>query len=250
MIDGDILTYRMGFAADAQAKRDAGDDWHSLEYLDWALHLIDNVIGDITTTFQGDNTMWLYLSGKTNFRDDVAKLLPYKGNRDPANKPKYYKELREYMVERYGAIMSEGEEADDLLGIHQFSQPNKSTVICTIDKDLNMIPGYHFNFAKGELFDIKLPEADIFFFRQVLTGDATDNIPGIRGTGPKTAEKLIGNGCSAEDAYAIIGRAYKASYKDTASEAVSEIARLLWIRRQKEEVCPHAERLAAACLNG
>jgi 5'-3' exonuclease len=113
-----------------------------------------------------------------------------------------------------------------------------------------MIPGYHFNFAKGEMFDIKLPEADIFFFRQVLTGDATDNIPGIRGTGPKTAEKLIPDGCSAEEAYSIIGRAYQSSYKDTASEAVSEIARLLWIRRQKEEVCPHAERLAAACLSG
>lgn len=232
LVDGDILTYRLGYAADAGAKKDSPEGWMELDYLDWALHLVDNQMQAILDQFGGQGTSYLYLSGKTNFRDDIATLAPYKGNRDPNKKPKYYKELREYMAQEWGAEVTEGIEADDALGTKQFSHPDKSTVICTIDKDLNMIPGYHFNFVKGEFYDTKLMDANMFFLRQMLVGDSTDNIPGIRGIADKTARKLIPDGSTEEFALRCIGEQYRKCYKETAQEAAEEIARLLWIRRK------------------
>ena len=248
LIDGDILTYRLGFAADAGAKKESPEEWKSLDYLEWALHLVDNQMQSILDMFGGKGTSWLYLSGKDNYRFDVAKMKPYKGNRDPNNKPKYYQELRDYMTQEWGAVMSQGIEADDCLGIQQFSCNDKSTVICTIDKDLNMIPGYHFNFVKGEFYDVKIKDADIFFLRQMLTGDSTDNIPGIRGVGPKTSFKLVPEGTDAETAIQTVAEAYRQCYKDQASEAAEEIARLLWIQRKENERPKFLDEIQAAIV--
>lgn len=241
LIDGDILTYRLGFAADAQAKRDAPETWESLDYLSWALHLVDNTVDSITEKFHGEGSSFIYLTGKDNYRDTVATIKPYKGNRDTAHKPKYYKEIRDYMIEVLGATVAQGQEADDLLGIHQYRNPDKSTVICTQDKDLKMIPGYNYNFVKEEFLDIKLKEANLFFLRQMLTGDSTDNIPGIPKIGDKTAAKLL-DGKDEEEALSIVGQKYRESYKDSAEEAATEIAQLLWIRRDEEEICPYIPR--------
>jgi 5'-3' exonuclease len=145
------------------------------------------------------------------------------------------------MVAEWGAIVSAGCEADDLMGIKQFSNPDKSTVICTIDKDLKMIPGYHYNFVKGEFNDVKLKEANRFFFRQVLTGDATDNIPGIPGVGDKTAIKLTVNLDTDEDYIETICREYRKAYPETCQETIAEVSRLLWIMRRDNEDCPYVK---------
>lgn len=246
LIDGDILTYRLGFAADAGAKKDSPEGWESLDYLEWALHLVDNQMQAIIDMFNGDGKLWLYLSGKNNFRFDIATIKPYKGNRDPSKKPKYYDQLRDYMVQEWGAVMTDGIEADDALGTHQFSKKDKSTVICTIDKDLNMIPGFHFNFVKGEFYDVKMADANMFFLRQLLTGDSTDNIPGIRGVAEKTSRKLIPDGTTEDQAIQIVGKAYRECYKESAPEALEEIARLLWIRRHEGEDPLFIEEIKAA----
>jgi DNA polymerase I len=44
---------------------------------------------------------------------------------------------------------------------------------------------------EGNTYSISNLEADVYFYRQVLTGDSTDGYPGCPGVGPKTAEKLI-----------------------------------------------------------
>ena len=60
-----------------------------------------------------------------------------------------------------------------------------------IDKDLLQIPGNHYNFVKRELRFVDDDEAHLLLMRQCLTGDSADNIPGIRGIGPKKADKLL-----------------------------------------------------------
>jgi len=59
-----------------------------------------------------------YLTGKGNFREEVATILPYKGTRTAA-KPIHYQAIRDYLVKSWDAIIVEGAEADDFLSIEQ-----------------------------------------------------------------------------------------------------------------------------------
>lgn len=156
-------------------------------------------------------TSWkLYLTGEGNFREKIAVTLPYKGNRDSLHKPVWYKEIKEYLIGVWKAEVVNGMEADDALGIQQIrsntftDHPNctcdryvdfdvnqSSSIICSIDKDLDQIPGWHYNFTKKEKYWVTEFEADKNFYIQMLTGDRVDNIPGLKGIGPKTAEKLL-----------------------------------------------------------
>ena len=101
-----------------------------------------------------------------------------------------------------------------------------SSIIATQDKDLNMIPGAHYNFTKKDGRFIYEAEADAFFYTQLLTGDTTDNIQGVPGLGPKKAAALLtpalGNQVS-------MYQVCKQAYND--DDALLENARLLWIRR-------------------
>ena len=57
-----------------------------------------------------------------------------------------------------------------------------------------MIPGDHYRFKRGgdnQRYTVSLDQANRNFFIQCLTGDTSDNIPGIRGVGVKTAEKIL-----------------------------------------------------------
>lgn len=135
----------------------------------------------------------LYLTdGDSNFRNKVATIVPYKGNRDPNHKPIFYQEIRDYMVEHWDARIIRGAEADDAVSIAQHQADDLfDTVICTIDKDLKMVPGLHYNYRTKKEFYVGQQEAIINFYRQLLTGDNVDNIKGCYRVGPKAAEKII-----------------------------------------------------------
>ncbi len=60
----------------------------------------------------------------------------------------------------------------------------------SIDKDLDMIRGWHYNFIKDKKYFIDDQQAIKHFYTQILTGDRVDNIIGLRGIGPKKAEKI------------------------------------------------------------
>lgn len=237
LVDGDILTYKIGYISDSEAKYKHPESWQGENYLPLVLWHIDKVVDGLREKFPNATECIIYLSGPKNFRKEIATLKPYKGNRT-SEKPKYYLEIRDYLVKTYGAIIADNEEADDLMGIAQFAKPDKSTVICSIDKDLDMIPGLHYNDKKDRLYEINLGQAERFYHLQLLTGDATDNIPGVPGIGPKTAEKIIGDK-TGEDALQSIQEEYRKAYGTNAESAFEENARLLWIRRKANQDPPH-----------
>ncbi len=171
-----------------------------------------------------------YLTGSNNFRYAIAKTQPYKGNRKDAARPIHLPRLREYLHTAWDFRVVNGQEADDAIGIHATSLRDKS-VIVTIDKDLDMIPGYHYNPVKKESYYIDDKEAIKNFYRQILTGDKVDNIEGLRGIGPKKADKILAEADTELKMYEAVLKAY-----DNNQERVIENGQLLWIRRQEDEL--------------
>ena len=104
------------------------------------------------------------------------------------------------------------------------------TVIATLDKDLNMITVWHYNWTKDEKYWVTEDEGDNFFYIQLLTGDSVDNIKGIKGVGPKTAEKLLQDAATIEEMYTICLEQYEQAGMDYYD--LLENANLLWIQRE------------------
>jgi 5'-3' exonuclease len=126
-------------------------------------------------------------------------------------------------------------EADDEMGIRQ----DDTTIICTIDKDLDMIEGRHFNFVKNKHYMVDPATAMRNFYKQLLTGDKTDMIPGIYGLGPAKAEALLGSYNKEEEYKGVIFDAYKAHFPYCGTEDVlahiDMVGKLLWIKRTPDE---------------
>jgi len=183
----------------------------------------------------------IYLTGKGNFRDDVATIKPYKGNRHQA--PPIHKDaIRQYLIDYWDAELIEGTEADDALAINQTDK----TVICTTDKDLSMVEGWAYNWGKDEKPRwISKEEGIYWFYKQLLMGDSTDNIQGIPGIGPKKAEKILAECGSELSMYLAVFEAYASSlYPDGVGtddedadvyETLLENAYLLWMVRELDE---------------
>ena len=80
------------------------------------------------------------------------------------------------------------------------------------------------------------------FYMQLLTGDSTDNIPGLKGVGPKTAEKVLANCTTEEELYAAVLICYinHKPFMDYPREDIEDMivrnARLLWIRKEEGEL--------------
>ena len=176
----------------------------------------------------------LHLSGHTNFRKDIAVTKPYKGNRK-GYKPFYYQKVRDYLIDEYGALVSEDEEADDTLAIAQ-TNDKENTVICTIDKDLWTIPGAKYDFKREELSYVTDYDGIRHFQYQMLAGDPVDNIQGVPKIGPVKAKKILNDNEDIQDAWIVIREAYRDSYSYNADNVMLEMGRLLWIRHNVGEM--------------
>jgi len=225
LVDGDIVKYSCGFASDS------GDKIEPVEY---ALHSVKQLLNNIRTKTGADNCR-VFLTGKDNYREKLATIKPYKGNRDRTKKPHWYNEIHEYLLRQHKAEVINNREADDAMGCEQWKS-NGSTIICTLDKDLDMIPGRHYNWRKNVLYDVTLPEADLFFYTQLLTGDRTDNIVGVPGIGKKKAEKIVNIGMDNQQKYEAVLATYQKVYGDKAPVVLKENADLLWIQREENEL--------------
>ncbi len=101
----------------------------------------------------------------------------------------------------------------------------------SIDKDLDMIRGWHYNFVKDKKYLIEDHDAIKHFYTQILTGDRVDNIIGLKGVGPKKAEKILEDCVTEEDMYKAVLKAY-----DNDETRVLENGQLLWIRRKENQI--------------
>lgn len=264
LVDGDILVYKAGFAAEDRVytiystednkevasfpyKKDVDEfmkmtgGWTDQYYLEkeqvaqpvsFAYANIKNLMEGILRGARA-STYQIYLTGEGNYREDIATIKPYKGNRDASHKPVHFSAIRHYLVEHWGAEVVPYQEADDAMGI---AQDGEETIICTIDKDLLMIPGYHYNFDKGFMTYMDKGKALRFFYTQLITGDTVDNIQGIKGAGPAKAKEILHNLDTEQEYIRAVGLAYACSDYDDPEAALLENARLLYIRQNEGEI--------------
>lgn len=209
LIDADIVAYRVA----CTLQEDDAEDFVYARTED----LVDQILVNTEAT-----EYRLFLTGKNNFRYSIYP--EYKAHR-PTEKPFWLEKCREYLIATFNAEVINGQEADDALGINQ----TEDTIICSIDKDLLMIPGQHYNFVKDEFITVT-PESGIrHFYMQCLTGDRSDNIKGIEKIGPKKAEKILAGCVTEQEMFNAVRDAY------SNDEEFLMNGRVLWIRRKENE---------------
>ena len=221
LIDGDIIAYRAAFSTEQMG---ASDTRRKVD------DLIQFIL-DSTVLFPEIGLDYVvYLTGKGNFRDNIAKSHPYKGNRKSVQKPRHLQTARDHMESEYQAIISKGEEADDLIA-KEAARLDYHACVASIDKDMLQIPCWHFNIVRGDYLKVEPFGGIKFFYTQILTGDTADNIVGLWKVGPVKAKKILEDAETEEELWDLVVKAY-----DGNEERVIENARLLWLRREEEEI--------------
>ena len=185
-------------------------------------------LNGVLSNFERRDEAKVFIQGGGNYRNLVATIQQYKGNRDPSKRPIYFDEIRTYLMEYHGARLVNRMETDDAVGICITRDPDNTCAV-HIDKDIDGVPGNHFHFGKNLFYQVSKEDADFFYWTQVLTGDSSDNIRGIPKVGAKTAEKILEGIDGWADMGAAVMKAYEA--KGIANE-FHENATLLWIQRQ------------------
>ena len=219
--------------------REEGEDYRMwseryLEPVENALHLVKqqmNKIMDACDLTEFD--VVCYLSGGMNFRYEVATTRPYKGNRDAKHRPTHEEAIKDYIRGKWNTVVTDGIEADDQLGIDQCRAEQYTTCIISIDKDLNMIPGLHYDFLHDLHYEISEEQGWYLFCKQLLTGDTTDNIPGLEGIGPKKADKILDGLQGAQLLEAVSTEYASRSGKRDWFAYLREQAALIWILREE-----------------
>lgn len=207
--------------------------------------MIQRMIDDIRERMEWfDPRVEVYLTGTGNFREKIATIKPYKGNRPPWSRPRLYRELREYLRETWQAQVVHDMEADDMVAIRLTEEPLGNAVLAGIDKDLLQVPGLHYNPNKGML-KVSKKKGLLKLYRQILSGDATDNIGGVYKLGEAAARKLLPMPMPEQEMWDIVVQAYAQSIERyaektgyahmSAREAAEENAQLIYMLRHRED---------------
>ena len=133
----------------------------------------------------------LYFSSGLTFRHKLKDT--YKSNRKTMRYPEGLEWLKSELIKSYSGAVCDGIEADDMVVYLKRREPKKYK-LCAVDKDvLNSVPGKHFDYFYKRMHWIEtdIQTATKWPYLQTLMGDPADNIPGLRGIGVKTAEKLL-----------------------------------------------------------
>ena len=211
LIDGDPIVYRIGFACQSKDKETG---LATADPVPYTLHSCKLFVDNMIKTTKA-NSYKVFLSG---------------GNGKGVDKPIHYQLVRDYLVKKYNAQVVTGMEADDALALCQ----TEDTCIATIDKDLLMVPGSHYNYAKLTWATVTPKEGEFFFYKQMLTGDRVDNITGIRGIGEKKADKLLSNTPRKDWDKTIINLYIKEF--DTGFQRCVENTQLLWMLQRNRQM--------------
>lgn len=188
LFDADILLYRFAFRNEAEIQWEEGCVSQHEEF-ERAVFELNSFVESVRDRVGADSSRMVF-SGNRNFRYDVEPT--YKYNRLERPHSPLRDKLKAYIREKYWCLSMPRIEGDDLLGILTTEMPGRFTV-CTIDKDLQQIPGRLYNWDKDVLKVVTEEEADRFFFYQIIKGDPGDGYSGCPGAGDTLATDFLNN---------------------------------------------------------
>lgn len=228
LCDGDSIAYKAGYCNSVSEMRQSINN------------MMYRIIRDC-----GSSKYELYIEewreGKNLFRSSMTlETKSYKGNRK-GSKPKLLNQAREYMKSTFNARVVKEYESEDLVLIRAYEIGIDRCIVAYIDKDLEMYSDVTFyNYSKRFMMRLTPRQAATNMWKQVLTGDSTDNIPGLRGYGPVKAGKALQD-VSIEDMPYTAAKHYKDSGQPY--RYFIEQYNLIWIRniRSKEVFYPVGE---------
>jgi hypothetical protein len=211
-IDADSLIYRLALKTEISLKLAKTYYDKEIESIQW-----DTCAEEVKVA----------LKGKGNFRYDVYS--DYKGHRKKDEDPNPALTKRRRQLNKYayslGHHASDNCEADDVVCIwaQEAKEAGQHYVIAHIDKDINMMEGWHWNPTKSLLYEVTEDEGWHFMCIQMLTGDSTDNIP-------KKAEKLLTDvaKCDKIDA---VRKAWQEAHPEDWKERLEVCWNLIYMRR-------------------
>jgi len=279
LIDGDIVAHRVAAAGQKQRYTLASDPMKIFDshkeavayvkgYMPDALppkeevqkaHIEVDDIENVLSTFDimiekiqdacfakyGENRplrLYLVFTGcdeEQNFRE--AMYPEYKANRHGVAKPAHLPAVIEYAKKHKRCLITQGYEADDMLGraghdaLKKFGS-DATVVFVSYDKDVKQLPGNHYNFVKEEHSVVSEIEGYRLFFKQMLIGDTADNVTGVKGIGEKTAAKLLDSVSDPEEMMEVVKREYFSAGIPPAT--YNKNCDLLWIWRTVPDACP------------
>jgi len=181
LIDADSLCYIGGSCDEVDQAYDKVDE------------ALSNIIGKSSASHYVIFTERPY---NNLFRKKIVNS--YKIGRANKELPKFYKEIKEYLIGSWNAYGIQGYESDDVI-ISTWRKlsdeyPFTEILVAGMDKDLKQYPitlfdTYYRRF--GEVSKISESEANYNLWLQVIMGDSTDSISGIKGKGIKYAESVL-----------------------------------------------------------
>ena len=209
LIDGHALAFRQYYALERTGMK------NSENQPTWAVYGFFKAIFDLLAKIKPDFIAVAFDVGRQTFR--VEKYEDYKANREAM--PDTLRCQIGTIVEGLNAFdipiyTKEGYEADDVIGTISkiASETGNNTLILTGDQDSFQLIDKEGSIkvlipSKGELIEYnweKVYEKLGVYPNQVidykgLRGDTSDNIPGIRGIGEKTAQKLLNRYANLEE---------------------------------------------------
>lgn len=224
LIDGDILAYQAAVVAEKETNWGEGL-WTLHAWEEDGMAAFETQLNGILNKLETESCIIAFSDPASNWRKGI--LPTYKSNRSGTRKPMLLKFIREWANDRFICKTTSTLEGDDILGIMATQNPKGDYVICTIDKDLKTIPGKHYNFGTGDIFEIDEDTARYWHMIQTLTGDVTDGYSGCPGVGIKTAEKLLLD-VNPADYWEVVIKAYnKAGMGEEEALTQARVARIL-----------------------
>lgn len=204
LLDADSIIHKAWYVVENMDLTDS-------EKIEKGLEIIGNMEIGMFNEFEDemctiDEFVYFFTTCTNNFRKELAE--DYKATRKGKD-PLFYVLFSEYLCykqETSTVLYSDTLEADDLIPLFIKENGLKPTEYCifNIDKDLDQLEGFHFNYQKIALKDqnekimrykglkyISKKEAFYNFCVLMLVGDSSDNISGVNRVGIKTAEKRL-----------------------------------------------------------
>jgi DNA polymerase-1 len=188
LIDADVLAFEASVIAE-----------ESIEWKEemWTVHAdmalakarVVNRVEEFKEKLQASDVV-MCLSDRANFR---RKLNPdYKSNRSKSRLPIILKQVKQWIIDELDGQLWSTLEADDIISILATDKEmDEETIVVSIDKDFQSVPGIYYDYNKDETHHVSEEEADKFHLIQTLTGDATDGYSGVPKVGAVTARRLL-----------------------------------------------------------